>query len=62
MKIDLQQSKCNGTEVKIGISTSSLLAKIKVSESRKSQFHDDCLKFYIGIVSIVSELRERSPL
>lgn len=62
MKIDLQQSKCNGTEVKIGISTSSLLAKIKVSESRKSQFHDDCLKFYIGIVSIVSKLRERSPL
>ena len=62
MKIDLQQSKCNGREVKIGISTSSLLAKIKVSESRKSQFHDDSLKFYIGIVSIVSKLKERSPL
>ena len=51
MKIYLQQSN--------NIATSSLLAKIKVSESRKSQFHDDCLKFYIGIVS---KLRERSPL
>ena len=28
MKIDLQQSKCNGREVKIGIATSSLLAKM----------------------------------
>ena len=59
MKIDLQQSKCNGREVKIGIATSLLLAKIKVSESRKSHFHDDCLKFYIGIVN---KLRGRIPL
>ena len=59
MKIDLQQFKCNGREVKIGIATSSLLAKIKVSESRKSHFHDDCLKFYIIIVRY---LRGRSPL
>ena len=29
MKIDLQQSKYNGRKVKIGITTSSLLAKIK---------------------------------
>ena len=35
MKIDLQQSKYNGTEVKIDIATSSLLANIKVSESCK---------------------------
>ena len=46
-------------EVKIGIATSTLLAKIKVSESCKSQFHDDCLKFYIGIVS---KIRKKSPL
>ena len=58
MKIDLLQSKCNEREVHIGISTSSLLAKFKVSESRKSQFHDDCLKFYFGIVS---NLREKDP-
>ena len=31
MKIDVQQSKCNGREVKIGIATSLLLAKIKVT-------------------------------
>ena len=30
MKIDLQQSKCNERGIKIGIATSSLLAKIKV--------------------------------
>ena len=55
MKIDLQQSNCNGREVKIKIATSLLLAKIKVSESCKSQFHDDCLKFCI----VVRELREQ---
>ena len=59
LKTDFQQSKCNGREVKMGISTSSLLAKIKVSGSGKSQFHGDCLKFHIGIVS---RLRERSLL
>ena len=52
-------SKCNGKEVKIGIATSLLLAKIKVSETYKSQFHDDGSKFYMGIVI---QLRERSPL
>ena len=31
MKIDLQQSKCNGRQVNIGIGTSSLM--IKVNES-----------------------------
>ena len=31
MKIDLQQSKYNGREVKIGIASSSLLAKIIIS-------------------------------
>ena len=41
MKIDLQQFKCNRKEEKIVIATSSLLTKIKVSESCKSQFHDD---------------------
>ena len=59
MRIDLQQSKCDGREVKIGIATSLLLAKIKVGESRKSHFHGDCLKFYIGMVN---KLRGRSPL
>ena len=54
MKTDLQQSKCNGREVKIGIANSSFIAKIKVSESRKSQFHHDCLK--------LSKLMERRPL
>ena len=47
MKIDLQQVKCNRREAKIVTATSSLLTKIKVSESCKSQFHDDCLEFYI---------------
>ena len=41
MKIDLKQSKCNEREVKIGIATSSLLAKIKVSESCRSKLHND---------------------
>ena len=50
MKVDLQQSKCNGRDVKIDIATSSLLAKIKVSESRKSHFHDDCLTHYSPVL------------
>ena len=50
MKIDLQQSKCNGREVKTVFAASLLLGKIKVSESCKAQFHDNCLKFCIGDV------------
>ena len=36
-----------------------IFVKIKVSESRKSQIHNNCLKIYIGIVS---KLRKRSLL
>ena len=56
MKIDLQQSKCNGRQVNIGTGTSSLM--IKVNESCKLHCRDNCLKFYIGVVS---KLRKRCP-
>ena len=59
MKIDLQQSKCNGREVQVDIAASLIFFKTKVSESRKSQIHNNCLKMYIGIVS---KLRKRSLL
>ena len=60
MKIDLQQFKCNRREAKIVIATSSLLTKIKVSESCKSQFHDDAQNFIL-IEPRQSKPRQRNP-
>ena len=58
MKIDLNE-KCLYKEVKIGIATSSMLEKVKVSDGKKIEFRKDCISY---LVSVVSKLKERSSL
>ena len=58
MKIDLNE-KCHYKEVKIGIATSSMLEKVKVSDGKKIEFRKDCISY---LVAAVSKLKERSSL
>ena len=59
MKIDLNRKKCHYKEVKIGIATSSMLEKVKVSDGKKIEFRKDCISY---LVAVVSKLKERIPL
>ena len=47
MKIDLNRKKCHYKEVKIGIATSSMLEKVKVSDGKKIEFRKDFIS-YLG--------------
>ena len=59
MKIDLNEKKCHYKEVKIGIATSSMLEKVRVSDGKKIEFRKDCISY---LVAVVSKHKERSPL
>ena len=59
MKIDLKEKKYHYKEVKIGIATSSMLKKVKVSDGKKTEFRKDCISY---LVAVVSKLKERGPL
>ena len=59
MNLDLNANRVHYKNVKIGIASTSLLNKLKTSESVKIQFRGECLDFFIGVVR---KLQERCPL
>ena len=62
MKHDLNSNRCHEREMKIGIATSSLLGKLKISEGHKLNVQDKCQDIFIGTLTKVRITRAISAL
>ena len=49
MKVHLNANRVHYKYMKIGIATTSLLNKLKLSEGAKIQFRRECLDFFVGV-------------
>ena len=57
MKVHLNANRVHYKYMKIGIATTSLLNKLKLSEGAKIQFRRECLDFFVGVFHKFQERR-----